>query len=513
MKNRHPHHRCNISPLKNLIVFGAVAAFIVLSTPMIIPTSGQTVQNFDGSESIYVEDQMAISHAPAYYEYHADNLGKLNPSFCRNNIVWFECAREFGKEAGIYDFSRYEDEYNNLFARGIEPLGCFIYGWGWWPNNKEVPQEDWPLYYDFVEAFVSHFNETLTYYEMWNEPEIGFWPDSDELFFQFLGNITQLVRENDETAIIVCPPVTGPNIDYVDKMITRFGDDTFDDMFDVFSFHTYCGRAPESLTQRIRDLKVVLDNHGIDDPLWISEVGFSTAVDNDEQIDTMVPFNWEFQAVQVIKVYSQAFMHNISTMFWYCLNDWCDTDEMRGEGRFGLMHCADPDTYQFEFKPGGYAYYTLNEITNGSIYYPHGFNINSPPGGKVWASYFYTPRDTCVISLWSENIGDRCTFQVCNPESGTDLDYELTIYDYQRNSSRIVKDGQDFQFALNSTPWLFEINYTGDLQDEGVSLQPLTVDVNVSLSGGRVALLIIAPIPGLAGLIIIIFKNREGIVR
>ena len=141
---------------------------------------------------IKIENQFCISHGD--FTKYGDNLtlSWLNPQILRTNI---EVSTAIGLDNRFntnYEWKEFEYRYANATKFGIENLGCFVYGMrGRWPSDeyKWLPEEDWPLYFNFTRHFVRHFNETLTYYEVWNEPNIGFWQGTDEEFFKTIKHI------------------------------------------------------------------------------------------------------------------------------------------------------------------------------------------------------------------------------------------------------------------------------------------------------------------------------------
>jgi hypothetical protein len=469
---------------------------------------------------IPVADQFCISHSPTQWDYHADNLAQLGPKICRNNIEWFECARAFGKEAMQYDFTYYETMIENMHERGIEFLGCFVYGWGWWPNSYEVPRSDWPYYFAFVEAFCTHFADIITYYEMWNEPNIGFWPGTDEDFFEFVTNITEIVRANDPTAFILCPSVAGPDTAFFDKMIASLGVDRFNQLFDAVAYHAYSGRNGEYLQERMASMQRVMDKYHIEKDVWITEIGLSTALEQAMLDSGYKDDYWVVQAEQVLKIYPQTIAAGINCTFWYCHLDWCDVNDTHGEGRFGLMYCAVPSQYLYANKPAGNAYRTLGQLLDGGTYYADGVNINLPGhlGGSrgfgsgtdlVWAYTFYTPRNTTVLVLWTEGLATETTIQI--PSVGGDLlEFAVREYLYAENSSTTPLIGSQYSCSIGYSPILLELNYTAAQIASGGSIQPLQLRITLRIPISQTVWLgVIISLLGVAGIGLILRKKHS----
>ncbi|MFX0098352.1 MAG: hypothetical protein ACFFCS_02150 [Candidatus Hodarchaeota archaeon] len=468
-------------------------------------------RDFNPSNSIKIENQMCISHSPLNWPTHADNLKTLGPKICRNNIEWFRCAHTYGKTAGIFDFTYYDDLLSNSSARGIEFLGCFVYGWGWWPNNKEVPREDWPYYIDFVEAFCDRYKDNITYYEMWNEPNIGFWPGTDEDFFEFLELITVEVRSHDPTSFIFSPSPAGVDIEFMEKMINHFGDAMFNSMFDGMAYHAYSGKNAEYVHQKIVEFQDIMDRHGLTGDVWITEIGMSTNLPTQQQIDDYMDEWWLYQATQVVKIYPQTIAANISATFWYCHYDWCDVNDTEGEGRFGLMYCQYPSNYTYNYKPAGYAYICLNNLIDNAMFYPNGIHVEGPVGSNAWAYYYYTPRNTTVLVLWSQGVAGECGISIAPPSNSTiqGIEFDMIKFDYYTNTSTSKAGKNTHEFQLGNTPVILELNYTGALVEEGASIQPLTVVVTLNYEPETISFLILVPALLIVGIVLYIHKQKK----
>ncbi|NMC05485.1 MAG: hypothetical protein GYA24_09745 [Candidatus Lokiarchaeota archaeon] len=492
------------------LIAATVLTGIGLPVYALVPVDVTGPASLDLASAIPIKDQMCISHAPANWEYHANNTRLLGTRILRNNIEWFTCAWQHGKTAGIYDFSYYDQLFGNLTSRGIESLGCFVYGWGWWPNNKALPREDWPYYYNFTTAFVARYASTLKYYEIFNEPNIGFWTGSDDDFFEFSQKLASIVRINDPSAILLSPGIVGPEIGYLDKMVAYYGLQNFSATYDIIAYHAYSGRNAEMLAQKMADVRSWMARHGMTDkPVWITEIGMSTAVATNEQAGTpIVRENERYQATQVLKVYAQAIPANISSIFWYCQNDWCDVNDTEGEGRFGLIGCVTPGPYTYGFKPAGFAYWRLSQLIQGGTCFPRGVAVRSPAGGRIWATYFFSARNTTVLVLWSQNTATAATISLVPPAAGagSPVPFHVTNYDYLVNGSLLTTGIARYSIDIGFTPVLLELEYT----NPAASDQPLAVLIEFAHAPGMVMLLVGLPAALVLGLLFLF--NRVGLL-
>lgn len=487
----------------------------LISTGLNLVVSAPVSFSYDGA--IPIEDQFCISHSPTQWDYHADNLARLGTKILRNNIEWFTVSYMYGKEAMMYDWTYYDNLFAGSTSRAIENLGCFVYGWGWWPNSYALPREDWLYYLHFAAEFCQRYENVIYYYETWNEPNIGFWPHPDEDFYEFQSLLIETIRGNDSSCFIFSPGIVGPDIAYLEKMILHYGVDNFNSMFDGIAYHAYSGRNTEYLYQRMSDVKQLLTKYNLNNkPIWITEIGLSTNVNTEQQFDTFYERYLDFQAETVIKTYAEAIDFNISSIFWYCHLDWCDTGFEYGEGRFGLMYCYDPAHYLFEFKPAGYAYQMFNRLIDNGVYYPKGIQLNSPFSDKIYSYYYYTPRNTTILVIWSTTISNMATVSFIPNENlpNAPITAKITELNYYTNSSTDIGLKNTFNFKLGTKPLMFEFNYTDVFSDNSLEPEPLTMSIKITIESKSILIMIEIPVLiGFAALSTIPQKNELNIPK
>ncbi|MHA1999512.1 MAG: hypothetical protein ACTSU9_15440 [Promethearchaeota archaeon] len=468
------------------------SSFLLLVVFLSITGAQATGGGFDTSGAIPIDDQFCLSHARTRQPEFADIVQELGVTMVRNNIMWNQAEEPYGSNNYTWDY--YDNMYSNESARGMESLGLFIFGRGGWPDSNYIGPSEYPEWLMFVEAFVNRYKDNITYYEIWNEPDIGFWNGTDDEFFFFMNMTLQKVLELDNTSILVSPGVSGPNVEYIEKMITWFGDAEFNNLFDVMAFHAYPNHNPEHLSYRLQEVKEVARKHGFTGELWITEVGFTTSVAVEEQLDNgFVEELREQQAEQVLKYYCQCIDENISSIFWYTLSDWCG-DVYDGEGWFGLITCDywDVDHWNYKYKPAGHAYNLLSHVLDGgSIYYPRGSVVNAPVKDNIWNYHFYTADNTSLLVLWGQSSATKVTITLKTPSGATkrpsfnvrEWDYKSYMYDDTENIT-------EFKTRLGYTPIVIELDYSTYLQDEILASEPLTIVIGVRYDLASIAFII-----------------------
>ncbi len=101
---------------------------------------------------------------------------------------------------GIYDFAWLDEIVDKLIERGVQPWLSISYGnqlytpqaspdgTGFPPIYTEVERQGWTAY---VKALTRHFRERVSHYEIWNEPDAGFFkPKPDPALYVDLVKLT-----------------------------------------------------------------------------------------------------------------------------------------------------------------------------------------------------------------------------------------------------------------------------------------------------------------------------------
>ncbi|MFG0250555.1 MAG: glycosyl hydrolase [Phycisphaeraceae bacterium JB051] len=111
------------------------------------------------------------------------HLAKLGAKWARIQSGWSKCETE----KGVYDFAWLDAIVDGLLDVGVMPWMSLCFGNKLYMDDPAYPSAVGyvPMYYGdeviaawdrYVQATVEHFKDRVTYYEVWNEPNIGnFW--------------------------------------------------------------------------------------------------------------------------------------------------------------------------------------------------------------------------------------------------------------------------------------------------------------------------------------------------
>lgn len=212
-----------------------------------------------------------------------DLLAESGVKHARVQTGWVRCE----KEKGVYDFSWLDEIVDNLVARGIRPW--FDVGFGNPLYMKNTPNEYCvgcvPLLFgdeaveawkNFVTATVRHFKDRITYFEIWNEPDIpAFWypGNPDAKMCAELVKMTAVIIKREHTTA-----KTGINMSNAvgnPAFLDRFLENISPDFLDFFCCHLY-QTMPEIESRRFyNDMRIRLDSHGFTDTeIWQGEAGY-----------------------------------------------------------------------------------------------------------------------------------------------------------------------------------------------------------------------------------------------
>ncbi len=275
-----------------------------------------------------------------------------------------------------FNFDRADFFETYLNSNGIETAFDLTYGTSWaaipasgqnYGNSwRYAPRmEPWLAY---VTACVEHYQKTVKYWEIWNEPDIGFWlsPVSD---YTHLFNTTAatILKVNPKARVInggLAMVSRPPNPDFVAQFLS--GADRTN--WSTYAYHDYITYTDMPIRYKTATEGMAKVNLKL--PIWINEGGFHTLMPGGEKV----------QAVTLVKKLATAAAFGVKGYFWYDLID-DGAEPKNSEHHFGLAR------NNFEPKPAFAAYREL---------------IYQVADRPVSASQIGDPANICVVSY-----GDR----------------------------------------------------------------------------------------------------------
>jgi hypothetical protein len=179
------------------------------------------------------------------------------------------------------DPKRYDDFVGAVERHGLRVLPVVL---GPEPGGAPAghgpmkPPSDVEAYARFAAALVKRY-PSIRSWQIWNEPNIGsFWggrPDP-AAYAKLLGAASAAIRKVDPKVEIVTAGLPTshlgiPGPEFLDAMYTAGAKGAFD----TAAVHAYAP-TPDTVLQRVRDMRKVIDRNGDDAPVWVTEVGWGT---------------------------------------------------------------------------------------------------------------------------------------------------------------------------------------------------------------------------------------------
>ncbi len=185
---------------------------------------------------------------------------------------------------GRYDFAAYDALVAGLTARHIRPLFILDYGNDLYQAGAPRTPEAWAAFARFAAAAVTHFKGRPILWEIWNEPNGGFWkPRADAAEYGRLALETaRAIKAADPNATIFAPGTAGIPLDFLEAVF-RTGLLRY---IDAVSLHPYRGDKPESAAADFPAVRLLIRKYspqGRHIPLVSSEWGYTAVSVTEEQ--------------------------------------------------------------------------------------------------------------------------------------------------------------------------------------------------------------------------------------
>jgi hypothetical protein len=229
--------------------------------------------------------------------------------------------REIARWRQLYDWER-----PDAVVRGAKYFGLNLVArldqhpdWARSEPADNGPPDDLADYGDFVHAVASRYKGRIKAYVIWNEPNLaaewgGAQPDP-EAYVDMLRVAYVRIKEADPDALVVSAGLAPTNerseLAMDDRSyLERFYQAGASEYFDVLGAHAYgFGYPPDDPHDahqglniaRIQDLREIMVAHGdADKPVWITELGWTTAPPEDQAWQQVTP---EAQADYLVRAF------------------------------------------------------------------------------------------------------------------------------------------------------------------------------------------------------------------
>ena len=241
----------------------------------------------------------------------------------RMDFVWSAIE----KVKGQYGFAAYDALLAGLTARHIKPLFILDYGNDLYQTGSPRSPEARAAFARFAAAAVTHYKGRPILWEIWNEPNIGFWkpaPNAAE-YGRLAFETARAIKQADPSATVLAPGSSSIPLDFLESAfqtgLLRY--------IDAVSLHPYRGDKPESAAADYPAVRRLIRKYappGKAVPLVSSEWGYTALNITEERQGEYLARQWLSNLAEGVRL-----------SIWY---DWHDDglDPKEGEHHFGTVH-------------------------------------------------------------------------------------------------------------------------------------------------------------------------------
>lgn len=364
------------------------------------------------------------------------------------------------KQRGVYDFSAYDRLTESLEKRGMKGYYILDYANPLYEKDRSVrTAEGRAAFAKWAAAAVTHFKGRGICWEIWNEPNGGFWkPLADVNEYVALAvEASKAIRAADPEAIL-----TGPATSTIDMV---FLEGCFKagllEWWDAVSVHPYRQEGPESVEFEYDALRRLIARYapaGKSVPILSGEWGYSAAWmhhDRDSQ-GRMLARQWLMNAANSVPI-----------SIWY---DWHDDgpDPKEAEHHFGTVALKyhegrDP---VYDAKPAYLAAKTYNTVLKDFR-----FVKRLSLGNMDHQAVLFEREGALVLAAWTSLAGQH---PVHLPSE--DSVFQVTGHLGQTLPEVTAKEGR-LSFTLSDSPVYFRFEGT----NRKLSSAPEALRVRVSI--------------------------------
>lgn len=286
---------------------------------------------------------------------------------------------------GEFDWAAADSELHRLDQpEGLTPLPILGYTAPWATGGRggraSDPPRDLRHYARFVGQSVARYRRDIRYWEVWNEPNIGFFTGTIAQYVDMLKAAAIAARRADPDCHLVFGGTAGVDCRFIERCY-ELGAAPY---FDVMAVHPYqWGRTFDDRwhAQKVQALRSLMARHEtVAKPIWFTEIGWST--------------NEGVTAEDQARLLVQAFVSSlalrdlgVAKVFWFSVKDW-------GGPGHGLF--ADDGSR----KPAFTAYQTMTRELAGLI--PHSRLMTAEARGVLFADP--AQRRAPVLVYWSPGL-------------------------------------------------------------------------------------------------------------
>ncbi len=174
---------------------------------------------------------------------------------------WIEPTR------GEYDFSFFDELVDVATAHGIQIYGIAAYWTDWTGPPKD--QRFIGPYCDFLRTLATRYKGRVRHWEIWNEPNIFFWPGPKALYVELVKRAYRTLKDVDPDIRVLACSTAGIDGAFIEKVVEGGAP------FDALTVHPYRGSIePDAYLQELASAQALAGGRDV----WITEMGWPSNI-------------------------------------------------------------------------------------------------------------------------------------------------------------------------------------------------------------------------------------------
>jgi hypothetical protein len=188
----------------------------------------------------------------------------------RTHLTWSYVERT----RGVYDWSQFDGLLRLLDARGLRVLFILAYSNPLYGGGPPVSAEASAAFAAYAKAAAQHYAGRGVHFEVWNEPDAGFWEPTDPVAYARVAKLAiDAVHAGNPGAQVSTGGLSWFDLDYLNAALQA----GVGARADAIGIHPYRKVAPpESVADDVPRARALIARIGRSPPLWDTEWGYST---------------------------------------------------------------------------------------------------------------------------------------------------------------------------------------------------------------------------------------------
>ncbi len=327
---------------------------------------------------------------------------------------------------GSYDFSAYDRLLAALKLHKIRPIYILDYGNDLYEKGSPRSPEAVAAFSAFAAASVTHFKGQGVVWEMWNEPNGGFWSPKANVdeYIRLALAVGKSIRQAAPRECYIGPATSGMDFNFIESCFKA----GLLKYWDAVSFHPYRNNAPETAARDYVTVRSLIKRYvpaGKQIPILSGEWGYS---------ELYPGLSLDLQGKYIAREFLTNISNGLVVSIWY---DWHDdgSDPKEQEHHFGSVY------QNYAPKPTYHAAETLARSLKGLR-----FNKRLPLASDSDYCLLFTGNGgTRTLAVWTSAPDPH---EVTLPVSAG----EFELVQPELKSTKIRADSNGLRILVTGTP-------------------------------------------------------------